>query len=546
MQRTKLLSFSAVGLAAALAVTSCSGSGQASDNGKNEVDLHTSTEPGTTEVDHVDWGVVGPEPSSLDPIRVGSDQDFVTMANMCESLFRIDEDFGFGPGLAEDGEWTDEHTYVLQLRDDVTFWNGDEMTSADVVASLERQANPENGSIYLEAFDNVDSFEATGDYEVTVNFSTPDVEFPNAMASTPGIIVQADFIEQAADQLGTPDGGVMCTGPFELDSWNPGTTIEMSANQNYWDEAPLTQELELHYIESESTLSNALIGNELDGSFFVPIASADQLGEADNGQLLLGPSTASMSMGPTSDEGPAADPRFREAISLAIDQNDFVEAVLGGMGEPIKTFTVPFQWEGLNAADTYRDGYDELPSPEQDLDKAKELIDEVDLPDQALNLAVPSGQDTYTRAATVIEATGEELGVDFDIKQLPGAEYAELFYSEEARDAVDFVVTTGYSTTPGVLEYPQQFVSKDGIFNWPGYENEEAESLIFQARETTDEQEAAELFIEAQELFAPDNLQISLAGEYTRTFLSDELSGVTTSSAYFVSPWALRLGGSEN
>jgi len=549
MRQNKHVSLSTAAVAAVLVLAGCSGGaddatvGVEPDSAGQDIELYTSTPAGVTEVDHVDWGVMGPEPSSLDPIRIGSDQDFITMSNMCESLFRVDENFGFGPGLAEEGEWTDEHTYVLTLRDDVTFWNGDPMTSEDVVVSLERHVDPENGSIYINAFEHVSSIEASGDYEVTVTFSTPDAEFPNSMASAPGIVVQADYIEESGGSLGTPDGGVMCTGPYQLDAWNTGSTIEMSANEGYWDGAPLTKELELHYIDDESTLSNALVGSQIDGAFFVPIASADQLDNAENGELVLGPSTASMGIGPAVNEGPAADPRFREAIAAAIDQEQFIDTVLGGMGYPIRTFTVPFQWDALEAADIYRQGYEELPEPVQDLERAKELLADIDYEGQTFSIAVPSGNDTYTRAATVVQATGEELGIDFEINQMPGAQYAELFYNPEARAEIDFIVTTGYSTTPGVLEYPQQFVTEQGLFNWSDYRNEEAEELIFEARGTTDPQESAEQFIASQSLFGRDYLQISLGGEYSRTFVSNELTGVITSSANFVTPWALNLGG---
>ena len=54
---------------------------------------------------------------------------------------------------------------------------------------------------------------------------------------------------------------------------------------------------------------------------------------------------------------------------------------------------------------------------------------------------------------------------------------------------------------------------------------------------------SADAFISAQQIFAPDLLQVTLAAAYHTTFLSDELTGVTTSVAAYSSPWALHLGG---
>lgn len=198
MRQEKPLAFFAAPLAAALPLISCSGGNDdaaqganaaAEQGGNHDAELVTDTELGATEVDYVDWGVIGPEPFSLDPIRVGSDQDFLTAANVCESLFRATEDFGIEPALAAEGDWTDDKTSVITVRDDVKFWNGNPLTSGDVVASLERQVNPEFGSIYFGACECVELIEATGDHEVTVSFGDTDSEFPSTLASKPGLIV---------------------------------------------------------------------------------------------------------------------------------------------------------------------------------------------------------------------------------------------------------------------------------------------------------------------------------------------------------------------
>ena len=63
------------------------------------------------------------------------------------------------------------------------------------------------------------------------------------------------------------------------------------------------------------------------------------------------------------------------------------------------------------------------------------------------------------------------------------------------------------------------------------------------ARNAVDSETAANEFVAAQEIFAPDMLQVTLAGTYQLTYLSNDLTGVTTSIAAYSSPWALYLGG---
>ncbi len=63
------------------------------------------------------------------------------------------------------------------------------------------------------------------------------------------------------------------------------------------------------------------------------------------------------------------------------------------------------------------------------------------------------------------------------------------------------------------------------------------------SRTTPDPAEAAQAYVAAQEVFAPDLLQITLAGAYQTTFLNNRLTGAVTSVAAYASPWALHLGG---
>jgi peptide/nickel transport system substrate-binding protein len=73
----------------------------------------------------------------------------------------------------------------------------------------------------------VTSIEKTGELEVTVRFSEPDVLFDRLLATPVGVVGSKKFIEKAGAAYGTPSAGVLCTGPFQLERWNPGSSIEL-------------------------------------------------------------------------------------------------------------------------------------------------------------------------------------------------------------------------------------------------------------------------------------------------------------------------------
>jgi peptide/nickel transport system substrate-binding protein len=107
------------------------------------------------------------------------------------------------------------------------------------------------------------------------------------------------------------------------------------------------------------------------------------------------------------------------------------------------------------------------------------------------------------------------------------------------------VCAIGYQEVPGSLYYAPEFALPIGLYNWSHYENPEVTKLLGEARASTDPAVTAEKFVEAQAIFAPDNLQVTLAGMNSLLYLGDGLSGAPASIAYHSSPWALTLGGTS-
>lgn len=506
-------------------------------------DLVASLPAATTAVDDVTWGLVEGEPRSLVP---GADYNFVE-PNLCDSLLRVEPDFSISSGIAEKADWVDPVTFVIDLRPGVTFWDGSPVTPDDVVYSLERH-HTDVASAFYGAFVLVSAIEVTGDSQVTVRFTAPDSTFRDALSGGAGAVLSKTFSEAQGQALGTSSGDLMCAGPYKLESWTPGSEIVTVANEDYWDGAPLVKKLTFKFIPDGTTLTNALLEGEVDGAFNVPPASRDVFESSDEGRLVVGPSTASFSFGPTRDTGAGANPAIRQALSMAIDRDQYIATVLHGLGQPQSTFVAPFSWSGSSAADVYQAGYDALAAPSVDLDAAKKLVaDSGEDTSVPLRIAIPAGSKELSQTAAIIQSAAEQIGLTVEIDERQAADFAAIFLPDPGpRENIDFVATTGYTETPGVLAYPQLFLlppATGGIFNWTGYSNPEVTAGLQAARTTPDAAGAASAYVGAQEIFAPDQLQVTLAGSFHTTFLNNSLTGAVTSVAAYASPWALHLGG---
>ena len=124
---------------------------------------------------------------------------------------------------------------VFTVRDGVTFWDGSPLTADDIVFSLQREMDPALGGFYGATFGRVESITATAPNEVTIALSQPDYFLEGELASTPGIIVSKAFVEAQGAAFGTSDGGTMCTGPFQFDSWSVGDRLTVTRYDDYWN-----------------------------------------------------------------------------------------------------------------------------------------------------------------------------------------------------------------------------------------------------------------------------------------------------------------------
>lgn len=540
----RLTGLAPIGIVAALVLTGCTTSGGTPTAAPiDPADLVASLPAATKAVDQVTWGLVEGEPRSLVP---GADYNFV-WPNICDSLLRVEPDFSVEPALAEKADFVDPVTFVIDLRDGITFSDGTPVTPEDVVYSLTRSWKDVTSS-YFGAFVLVQSMEVTGDKQVTIHFTAPDSIFREALTGGAGAILSQSFSEAQGDKLGTSGGDILCAGPFTLDSWTPGSDITLAANDSYWDGAPLVKKLVFKFIPDGTTLTNALLAGEVDGAFNVPPASRSAFESSDKGRLIVGPSTASYSFGPTRADGPGANPKIRQALSMAIDRQQYIQTVLNGLGAPQSTFVAPFTWAGSPAKDVYQAAYDALPAPKVDLEAAKKLVEESGVDTSVpIRIAIPAGSKELSQTAAIVQAAAQQIGLTVEIDERQAADFASIFLADPGpREDIDFIATQGYQETPGVLTYPQLFVlppEQGGIFNWTGYADPDAVAGVQASRTTPDAQGAAEAYVKAQEAFAPDMLQVTLAGAYQTTFLNNRLTGAVTSISAYASPWALHLGG---
>jgi peptide/nickel transport system substrate-binding protein len=488
------------------------------------------------------WNLPYGEPTSLDPAKSYGDSENTVLANLCESLQRQNPDFSLTDGLATYKQ-ASPTSLVYTLKPNVTFWDGKPLTAADVAYSLNRNLDTKLGSFWSAPFyNNVKSITATSDTVVTVSLKRPDALFNRMMATAAGAVGEEAYIKSKGTKYGTAKGGLMCTGPFKLGSWQAGSKVTLTRNAAYWDpqlKAKASQVV-FNFITDESTSTSALTTGGLDGQFEVSPASISQLKSSGSGTLTFGAGTQFFAFRQTETKGLLSNLKIRQALSLALDRTAITKVIFGGAAVPAVTPVDPGAW-GYSKA-TFQAAHDALPAPEYDLAKAKALVQQAGSPKGKITIAVPADLRVYTQTAQTLQSAARKIGLNITIKSLSTNVFNNLYYDKKARAAYDAFAVEEYGA--GVAE-PIVSLSEFtplSAYDYGNLKDPGVTDNIRAAQGTYDDDARAALVAKAQAALVKGVGVISVASMLNSVYQGPKITGAPASLAFLYYPWAAEVG----
>ncbi|MGH2964721.1 MAG: ABC transporter substrate-binding protein [Solirubrobacterales bacterium] len=467
------------------------------------------------------------------------------MANLCESLLRLQPDLTIGPGLAASFSHPTPTTWVYDLRKGVRFWDGHPMTPQDVIFSLDRQRS--SSSFWYTFSSTISNVQQTGPMQVTVTTKQPNVVTNDAMALGLGVVIEKQYAESKGSAYGTAKGGVMCTGPFRLSQWNPGENIIETKNPTYWDKShpAMTDKLTLQFINSDSTLTNGLLSGELDGAYDVPQSAVSSLDSSSTGKMYLGHSLRYYPLWQASENGPVKDPKIRQALSLAVDRQGIAHADFNDLATPLRWIAPPDSFG--YARSTWQQAYDAMPDVSSpNLSKAQQLVKEAGSPTAPISIAAQAGDEISTELATATASAGKQAGLNTTIKELPPTQYDNLYFDPKARAGISyFVGSYSYIDVAEPLETALNGAASDAPYNLAGVSNPSLDRMLTKAVGISDDTKRAQLGTKVIRVWSNELTQIPLVTAPEFMFLNSKITGAPASFTTFLySPWAQSLGAS--
>lgn len=434
----------------------------------------------------------GGEPLSFNPFTFTAAVNFVGFHQLYETLIRRDADGNLEPALATEWDQSEDGlTYTFTLREGVKFHDGTEMTSEDVKFSLERFADPDI-QIYSFLLTTLDSVEAPDPRTVVVKMKTPNPMFLAGAALT--FVIPRSIAEKPDDYLETNSVG---TGPFTLVEHDRGQGFTLERFEDYWGEPAGFKNVDVRRIDDANARVSALRSGQVDFISPLPPQNVEQLSDDYKVQSTVDGSSFAVAFDLESpgEAGAVADERVREAMSLAINREEIVDLSLMGLGAP------------YGGVGPQQEGSDQVPMIEQDVDRAKQLIQEAGAEGESIKFYVPKNGRVVNseQVGQAIAAAWDSIGLKTDLRIIAYEEWVAL-EAEGAAQTYMAVFPDDFVWYPTLRL--QSFFACEGSNAKICFED--FDKLITAASEAKSEQEAVDAYVDAANHIQDNHLGIQL------------------------------------
>jgi peptide/nickel transport system substrate-binding protein len=423
--------------------------------------------------------------------------------------------------LAESWEPSaDGMTWTFKLRRGVQSHAGNEMTAEDVKWTWDRAFALEAVGTFFTTvmrIPDADSIKAVDKYTVSFTSSEPVALVPRILSVQLTKVIDSveakkhatDADPWAAEWLKNHEAG---HGAFSLESIKPGEQAVFDGFDDYYRGKPAVDKVLYKEVPSSATRLSLLQGGGLDMAAELSEREYRQLSQRDDIKVVSVPSNRMMRVVLSHTEPLFKDIRVRQALNMALNQEEVIETAFFGKGTAMKSSIPPI----------FPDYTDEFWAYDFDVDAAKSLMADAGHPD-GFDLRVMYSSEVAAEEpiAVLLRTAWEAIGVNIQLDKQPPAAYNDNTVNNKFQAAIHRETPI----LPDAAYAARLYWGTDSPLNIARYSNKKLDDLIVASLSEGDEAKHSDLNVQIQKTIVEDIPDVFLAWPNYQIALRDSVSG---------------------
>ena len=430
-------------------------------------------------------------PNSLDPINISDIYAEAVSKQIFEGLVRFGPYLEILPALASSWNIEDEgRVYRFKIRENANFHNGQPVTANDVVFSMKRLLRSGSSSVFMphllkitgaksyrsRSKDSISGLQTISPKEVVIRLDEAHSPFLSALGIYQAAIVPEKDVMQTEKPFSKYPIG---TGPFKFFSYDDECAIRLLRNDDYYETPSFIDEICYKTYKGKDSYSGILEDFIQGGIDEVPVykGAREQLADHKEYNWFQRPSLSLMFYGINLQHPKLKSAALREALSISIDRERYVNEIWGGQYQSARTI-LPLGMPGYSPLKLAGDN---------EVEVAKTLLEKafiekkIKIPELELVSAVKS--PIVDLEMELIKKFWGEIGINIKVKYITDWEQFDAYLRT---DKVQLYRYAWHADLPDPDSFLYALFSSTSPDNFMQYSDEWVDTMLDKARGIVD------------------------------------------------------------